>query len=87
MEHDHSIGSMDGFLAIDTTKHRKGHTYKLITPCSMMMVELEELDAIIGNVISEMIEIHKVLMQPSIDVGCPIARTNEIVVLSLHNCW
>ena len=51
MEQECYIGSTDGFLAINTTNDQKRHTYKPINPCSMTMVELWELDAIIRNVV------------------------------------
>lgn len=72
--HGRCIASTDSFLAMDTPDDHNRHTYKLINPCSVTVVELRELDAILGNVVSKSFEIHKVLMH---DDGLVAVRTNN----------
>ncbi|KAF7051763.1 hypothetical protein CFC21_059969 [Triticum aestivum] len=75
-ENERVIGSTDGFLARHLTDvDRNRHTYTLLNPFSRTLVELPELDTLIGDV-SESFRIHKVLMQSGLD-GLVAIRTNN----------
>ncbi|XBH96170.1 hypothetical protein VPH35_086609 [Triticum aestivum] len=70
------IGSTHCFLAIDVTDaHNSRHTYVLTNPFSRTMLELPELDPVIGNV-PETFGIHKVLMHSGLH-GLVVIRTNN----------
>ena len=70
------IGSPHCFLAIDVTDaHNIRHTYVLTNPFSRTMLELPELDPVIGNV-PETFGIHKVLMHSGLH-GLVVIRTNN----------
>ncbi|KAI4999946.1 hypothetical protein ZWY2020_004535 [Hordeum vulgare] len=69
------IGSTDCFLAMSYTNTKKRHIYVLTNPFSRTMVELPELDAVIGNV-PKTFQIHKVLMHSGL-VGLVVIRTNN----------
>ncbi|XBI40021.1 hypothetical protein VPH35_124684 [Triticum aestivum] len=75
-ENERVIGSTDGFLARRLTDvDRNRHTYMMLNPFSRTLVELPELDMVIGS-ISESFRIHKVVMHSCLD-GLVAIRTNN----------
>ncbi|KAI5019939.1 hypothetical protein ZWY2020_044827 [Hordeum vulgare] len=71
------IGATDGFIArclIDADRNQQ--TYALLNPFSRTLLELPELDTVIGSGASESFRIHKVLMQSGLD-GLVAIRTNN----------
>ncbi|XBI02205.1 hypothetical protein VPH35_130803 [Triticum aestivum] len=82
-ENERAIGSTDGFLARRLTDvDRNRHTYTLLNPFSRTLVELPELDTVIGSV-SESFRIHKVLMHSGLDglVAIGINNRNHPIIL------
>uniref|UniRef100_M8BE20 KIB1-4 beta-propeller domain-containing protein n=1 Tax=Aegilops tauschii TaxID=37682 RepID=M8BE20_AEGTA len=74
-ENQRFVGSTDCFLTIDVIDAHNKHTYVLTNPFSRTMLELPELDAVIGNV-PETFGIHKVLTHSGLH-GLVVIRTDN----------